>query len=113
MEKLKKRWGLTSNMQVIIVFTVFAITGSTSAYVSKPILAFIGFHRSEINPFLYWPLYFVLIMPVYKVLLITIGTLFGQRIFFVGFVKKMLSRMGFSFMFAKQQSVQQEKVQSK
>jgi len=32
MEKLKEKWGITNNFQLIIIFIVFAITGSSSVY---------------------------------------------------------------------------------
>ncbi|MEK6451200.1 MULTISPECIES: DUF6787 family protein [Myroides] len=102
MEKLKQRWGVTSNFQLTVIFIVFAITGSTSAYISKPILSYIGIERDGMYPFLYWILYIVLILPVYKVLLLCIGTLFGQRVFFWNFVKKMLRSMGMGFILPKE-----------
>ncbi len=107
MEKLKQRWGLTSNYQAVIILIVFAITGSTSAYISKPILSFIGIERGVMHPVPYWILYIVLIMPVYKVMLITIGTIFGQRTFFVNFVRKMLQRMKLGFLMPQPQVVKQ------
>lgn len=97
MERLKQRWGLTSNFQVLIVLIVFAITGSTAAYIAKPILSFLGIHRAAFNPFLYWILYIIIILPIYKVILICVGTIFGQRKFFVNFVIKMLKNMGLGF----------------
>ena len=36
MKGLKQRWGVTSNWQLAIIFVVFAITGSASAWLSKP-----------------------------------------------------------------------------
>lgn len=99
MEKLKQRWGLTSNFQVGIVLLVFAITGSTAAFISKPILSFIGVERGVMNSFLYWILYILIIFPIYKVILICIGTLFGQHEFFWNFVKKMLTRCGLGFIY--------------
>ncbi|AJA67249.1 diacylglyceryl transferase [Myroides odoratimimus] len=95
MEKLKQRWGITSNWQMGVILLVFAITGSTAAYISKPILTSIGLDRATTNPFIYWVLYIVLILPVYKVILICVGTIFGQHRFFWNFVMKMLRRMGF------------------
>lgn len=98
MEKLKQRWGLTSNFQLVIIILVFAITGTTSSLVSKPILSFLGIERGVMHPVLYWILYIVLILPVYKVLLVCIGTLFGQHAFFWNFVKKMLRGMKLGFL---------------
>lgn len=99
MNKLKEKWGITSNFQLVIIFVVFAITGSTSAYITRPVLALMGITKETMNPWLYWPLSLLLILPVYKVLLIIIGTLFGQHTFFWNFVKKMLIRMRLGFLY--------------
>ncbi|MDO5638043.1 MAG: diacylglyceryl transferase [Myroides sp.] len=99
MNKLKEKWEVTSNFQLVIIFIVFAITGSTSAYVTRPILEVIGITKDSMHPVLYWPLSLILILPVYKVLLIIIGTVFGQHIFFWNFVKKMLIRMRLGFLY--------------
>ena len=38
MEKLKKRWNLTSNWQVLVILLVFSITGYSSLLIAKPVL---------------------------------------------------------------------------
>ena len=58
MEKLKKRWGVDSNFQAVIILIVFAITGSTSAIIAKPILSFIGIEKAMMHPALYFICYF-------------------------------------------------------
>ena len=40
-KKLKERWGITSNFQIVIIFIVFGITGTVSAYISGPLTDFI------------------------------------------------------------------------
>ncbi|MCW4467730.1 diacylglyceryl transferase [Flavobacterium sp. MFBS3-15] len=99
MEKLKKRWGITSNYQLVVVFIVFAVTGSSSALVSKPILAYFGFTKDLLSPWLYWPLYLILIFPIYQVLLVFFGFISGQFKFFWAFEKRMLKSLGFGFLF--------------
>lgn len=99
MKKLKERWGITSNYQLTVIFIVFAITGTTSGYLSKPVLAYFGFTRDIVNAWLYWPLYLVLIFPIYQVLLVTFGFLSGQFKFFWAFEKKMLKSVGLGFLF--------------
>lgn len=94
MEKLKKRWGITSNFQLTIIFIVFAITGSTAAKVAGPITEYIGLHPDALHPVLYWIVRILLIFPIYQVLLIFFGWLFGQFAFFWNFEKKMLNRLG-------------------
>lgn len=97
MSNLKQRWGIKSNWQMTIIFVVFAITGTTASIVAKPILSWLGITKETLNPILYWTLYILIILPVYKVLLITIGTIFGQHTFFKNFVFKMLRGMKLGF----------------
>ena len=97
MNKLKQRWNITSNWQLIIIFIVFAITGSTAAYLSKPFTNLIGVTKESMSLWIYWPLRLLLIFPIYQVLLVLIGTLFGQFNFFWEFEKKMLTRMKLNF----------------
>src|SRR5690554_220754 len=99
MDRLKEKWGITSNFQLVIIFIVFGITGSTSAYITRPVLALLGITKDTMEPWLYWPFSLLLILPVYKVLLIIIGTLFGQHAFFWNFVKNMLVRMRLGFLY--------------
>ena len=97
MKKLKERWKINSNFQLTIIFIVFAITGSTSAYLSKPILEYIGLTKDTTSLWIYYPLYIILIFPVYQVLLISFGFIFGQFAFFWAFEKKMLRALGLRF----------------
>ena len=98
MNKLKQRWGIETNFQLTIIFIVFAITGSASAWLSKPFCFWLGITKSDLG---YWftPVRLLLIFPIYQVLLVLIGFLFGQFKFFWAFEKKMLKRMGFGFFF--------------
>ena len=96
MNNLKKRWNIQSNFQLIIIFIVFAITGSTASYLSKPVTTFLGVTKENIS-WLYWPFRLLIIFPVYQVLLVLIGAIFGQFTFFWNFEKKMLDRMKLGF----------------
>ena len=97
MNKLKQRWNITSNFQLFSILLVFGITGSTSALIAKPILTFIGITKESVGIWLYFPLYIIIILPIYKVILLIIGTMAGQHTFFWNFIKKMLDRMGLGF----------------
>lgn len=98
MKRLKERWGITSNYQLVIIFIVFAITGSTSAYLSKPVLGWLGITKETLPFYFYYPLYIVLIFPIYQVLLVFFGFVFGQFRFFWAFEKKMLRACGLGFL---------------
>lgn len=98
MKKLKKRWGIESNLQLAILFIVFAITGSTSAWVSKPVCLWLGLVEEDFGNW-FVLIRLLIIFPLYQVLLILIGTVFGQFKFFWNFEKKMLKSMGLGFLF--------------
>lgn len=97
MGNFKQRWNIKSNWQLAVIFVVFAVTGSSAAYLSKPILAFLGISKGSVSGWIYYPLYIILIFPVYQVLLVGYGFIFGQFEFFWAFEKKMLRscRLGF------------------
>jgi hypothetical protein len=97
---LKQRWGLTSNFQLTLIIIVFAITGSASAWLSKPFCLWLGITKEDLG-FWFTPIRLILIFPIYQVLLVAIGFLFGQFKFFWAFEKKMLKSMGLGFLFKK------------
>ncbi|MEN8857419.1 MAG: DUF6787 family protein [Flavobacteriaceae bacterium] len=99
MEKLKERWGITSNIQIILILLVFAINGSFAAWVANPVTAFFGLSKATTSGFIYWPLRILLIFPIYQLTLPIVGFLFCQFRFFWDFEKKFLSRLGFGFLF--------------
>ena len=90
--KIKRKWEITSNHQLLIIFLVFGITGSTAAWISKPILEFIGIKQSNISLWFYWPIRIIIIFPLYQILLLITGTIFGQSEFFKNFIKKMFKK---------------------
>ncbi|MFD1293884.1 DUF6787 family protein [Lutibacter holmesii] len=102
MEKLKQRWGLTSNFQVVLIIIVFSINGSFAAYIAKPLTEFIGLAQETTNPWVFWPIRIALIFLIYQFTLPIVGFCFGQYKFFKAFSKKTLSRMGFKFLFKKE-----------
>lgn len=97
MNKLKKRWNIDNNWQLIIIFIVFAITGSTAAYLSKPVTNALGISKESMSLWLYWPIRILVLFPIYQVMLVIIGGIFGQFKFFWEFEKKMLYRMKLDF----------------
>lgn len=94
MQKLKQRWGITSNFQVVIILLVFSITGTSSLYVSRPLIVLLGIHPEKLPPVLYWILFVLVSLIVYQFMLLFFGWVFGQFSFFWNIVRKMLIRMG-------------------
>ncbi|MDY0779275.1 DUF6787 family protein [Tenacibaculum sp. IB213877] len=102
MEKLKQKWGLKTNWDITAVLLVFAINGSFSAWVAKPVTEFIGLSSETLNPWIYYPIRFLLIFPIYQTTLPIVGWLFGKFDFFWEFEKKFLSLLGLGFLFKNQ-----------
>ncbi|WP_298393024.1 DUF6787 family protein [Flavobacterium sp.] len=97
MGSFKERWNITSDWQVFVILVVFAVTGSTSALIAKPILSFFGITKSSTSLWMFYPLYILMIFPVYQILLVSFGFLFGQFKFFWAFEKKMLRSVKLGF----------------
>lgn len=96
MKKLKERWGVTTNWHLTVIFIVFALTGSTSAKFAGPITDMIGVTK-EMGGWIYWPVRILIIFPVYQVILVFFGWLFGEFSFFWQFVKRMFAIFGLKF----------------
>lgn len=104
MQGLKDRWGINSSRQLLVIFFVFAITGSASVYVAKPVLSLLGLDMAHFpdawwGVWIYWTLRLLLIFPFYQVFLLIFAWIFGQFRFFWNIEKKLLRRMGLSFIF--------------
>ncbi len=100
-KKLKNKWTVNARWEFIAIFIAFAVTGSTAGKLSDPLMEFIGLDREETSGWAYWPLRLFLIFPIYQVILLIFGWIFGQYKFFYDFEKKMLARMGLGFLFKK------------
>jgi len=96
MEKLKQKWGIESNIQLLLIFVVFSINGSFATWVAKPVTGFFGLSPETTEPYaLYLMLRIMLIFPIYQITLPLVGWCFGQFKFFWAMEKKMLRRFGF------------------
>lgn len=95
MNKLKERWGITSNFQGAVILFVFSITGSASLYISRPIIGELGITKENLPIILYLILFILISFISYQIMLVLFGWLFGQFNFFWKMEKKMLIRIGF------------------
>ena len=92
--KLESKWIVDMRWELIRIFIVFAITGSSSVLVGRPIIKWMGITQDNLHPILYWILFITISLFFYQVLLVFIGWLFGQFQFFWNFEKKMIRRFG-------------------
>ncbi|GGI57385.1 DUF6787 family protein [Winogradskyella haliclonae] len=93
-KKLENKWILDQKWEMIRVFIVFAITGSSSMFVGRPVIKLLGITKENLNVFIYWILFIIIGLVFYQILLVFFGFLFGQFRFFWEFEKKMLKRFG-------------------
>ncbi len=89
--RLQQRWNLSSGWQVLIVLVVFACTGFTVLFLKRPLFRLIN-ADPEYNT-LFTILYYIFILPVYNVILLFYGFIFGQFRFFWEFEKRMFGRI--------------------
>jgi hypothetical protein len=90
--RLKTRWGITSTFQVLIILVVFACTGFTVLYAEEVIFQLLGIGEEKS----WWMavLLFILItLPLYNLILLIYGFIFGQFRFFWNFEKRFFGRM--------------------
>jgi len=90
LQRLQKRWGVSAT-RVLIILAVFALTGTTVLFIKTPVLNFIV-GESEKN-WIHSVIYFILILPIYNILLLIYGAVFGQFKFFWEFEKKFFRRI--------------------
>ena len=88
-QRLRERWGVSAR-QVFIILTVFACTGFTVMFLKRPVVSvFTGGEQST----LFTVMYYVMILPIYNLLLLVYGFLFGQFRFFWEFEKRFFRRL--------------------
>ncbi len=96
-ERIKQKWNIRSNWQLIVILFVFAATGCLALMVRK-----LAFKQAGITPetslWIKIPLFFIVVFPTYQVMLVVIGGLCGQFRFFYAFQKR-----NFSFLLRKRE----------
>jgi hypothetical protein len=92
LQKLQSKWNLKSLRQVVLVLIVFALTGFTILFIKKPIFDFLGINM-ESGGFWKTVLYLLLVLPLYQIILLMWGFVFGQFDFFWEKEKQFLRRI--------------------
>ena len=92
LEGLMKRWKVDKK-DLVLILCVFAITGTTTAFVSKLITGWVGFTDAT---YWLWKLLLRLVVLIfgYQAILLAVAFLFGQFPFFWKYEKKILTRLG-------------------
>lgn len=92
--KLEKKWIVNQRWELIRIFLIFALTGSSSVYVGRPFIKLLGVSKDNLHISVYYALFIVISLVFYQILLLLWGWILGQFDFFWRFEKKMLKRLG-------------------
>lgn len=92
MEKLKLRWGISSTWQVILILVVFSCTGFSVLYLEALIHDLLKI-PAQLEWYFSALLFIVITLPLYNILLLVYGFIFGQFRFFWNFEKRFFSRI--------------------
>ena len=91
-QKIKDRWSVESNFQLILIFIVFGITGSSSMVISDPVMDYFSIFEDDKGFYMYWTLRIIIVSIIYQFVLLLVAYIFGQFKWFWNFEKKMVNR---------------------
>lgn len=91
-EKLKKRWGVESYGQILLILFIFAITGFSTLYVKEFFYLLLGVTERTAG-WIKVGLWLGMVLPAYQVLFLFYGFIFGQFDFVWRFEKKSFGRI--------------------
>jgi len=91
--RMKERWGVKRDIEFLIILIVFALTGSTSLKVTEYLKGLAGLDEGIAW---YWDvcIWVFGVFPIYQVLLLLFGFIFGQFHFFWEQEKKIFRWFG-------------------
>lgn len=81
---------MTTVWQVVVILIAFACTGFTVLYIKRPLLTWLAGDAG--NSTFASVVYYIFILPLYNVILLGYGFLFGQFRFFWRFEKRFMER---------------------
>jgi len=84
----QKIFKTNSTYQLVVVFLVFAISGSLSVFVSEPILNFLNYKEFISSNIFQIIIRILIIFPIYQIILLAVATVFGEFKYFWNFEKR-------------------------
>jgi len=95
-QKLKERWNVKSSWDVVVILLVFACTGFSILYLKRFMYGWIGLTDQSAG-WLRWLISLGVVLPLYQVVLLGWGWIFGKFTFFWEFEKRMVARLSLLF----------------
>jgi formyltetrahydrofolate-dependent phosphoribosylglycinamide formyltransferase len=87
--RLKQKWNVNGT-QLFLILCVFAITGTTTAWLTRQVTHWL---QLEASSFWYWAIKIGILLFGYQILILLFAIPFGQFNFFWNYEKKILKRM--------------------
>ena len=90
-EKFETIFKARSKLHLLVIFSIFGISGSASIVVSEIVLGILNLERFDVSQVIYWPLRLIILFFCYQLILLAVSACFGelkhfskytQRIFF-------------------------------
>ena len=92
-QNLIKKFKAKSKVHLLVIFIIFGLSGSFSLWISSPIMSALDLKNMLNNYPLYIFLRFLIIIPIYQLILIVIASIFGEFNYFWRFEKQFLKRI--------------------
>ena len=86
-ERCKKKWGIESTVDIILILAVFSLAGMSIIFVRKPVFSILGIN--DANFAIQTATYLIIVFPCYQAFLLIYGALLGQFKFFWDKEKKL------------------------
>ncbi len=92
-EKLIKRFNAKSFNHLVIIFVVFGISGTVTLIITEPIINLLKMTELFQNSLILLFLRVIILIPLYQIILILIGYIFGEFNYFYTFEKKIYKKI--------------------
>lgn len=79
--KIKTKWGIKSNLDLVVILFIFSIAGSSVLYVADILLPLLGITEKS-SGMIKLTVRILLIFPIYQILILIYSLLLGQFSFF-------------------------------
>ncbi|MAJ14164.1 MAG: hypothetical protein CMN44_04210 [SAR116 cluster bacterium] len=91
-EPLIKRFNAKSLKHLVIIFVIFGISGTCTLIITEPIINLLKMNEIFQNSLILIFLRVIIIIPLYQIILLSIGYIFGEFNYFYNFEKKIYKK---------------------
>ena len=93
LNKLIIYFGARSLTHLAVIFLVFSISGSLTIYLSEPVLYYLNFDFYFNSTLLHYIMRILIIFPLYQIVLLIVGFVFGEYNYFIEFEKNTFRKL--------------------